>query len=228
MGTIRRSSIIILALLVYGFARAQDGVIAASVVTTGGPTPDTTSLAKFQFGPTGATAVTGYAQILGDPYSAVRTATQNSITVSAIGTTAGWGNGLGITSYAGGKTTGNNSGVRPDNILKNFIFSYENGATITTKNVEISGLTAGATYILKMGGSRTSSGTPDTQLGDMAYTIDGTEHLLDVTDNTTRGVTVSATADSSGKIDIGVHKMGTPSDTQTTGYIGWLEILQAN
>lgn len=193
------------------------------------PSGDTVSVAKFMFGPTGASSASGYAQVLGSPYDAQRTATQNGITVTTQGAGNGtyWGNGLGFTSFGGGATTGNNSGIRPDNVLQNFMFSYENGvSTPTTVNVEVSGLDANAIYQLKVGGSRASSSAPDTQLGNMAYTVGGTEYTLDVTDNTSKEVTIIATSSGTGTIDIKVHKMASPTDTQQTGYIGWLEVLK--
>jgi hypothetical protein len=186
-------------------------------------------VAKFRFGPSYAQAVTGWASALNDPYIASATATQNGITVMTLGTGNNqyWNHDLGINVYNGGKTTGNNSGIVPDSILKYFVFNY--GAdTALNAQIQITGLTPNASYVFKIGASYSTT-DPNWSYqftGTIDYRYDNMEFTLDNTDNTIREATMTVTADGTGKVIFKIATLSPNTADFRLASIGWIRILQ--
>jgi len=225
MDMVRRLRIITVLLLVSIGCRAQllQAVFASGHHTvTSGPS----SLARFNFAPGGTLPVPGYASVYGDPRSAILTETMNGVTISTISALDWPGGVFAFASFNAGKTTGNNSGIRPDSVLYGQFFRYNQtfADTASSKCLEITGLTPGASYIVRLGGSRSSAGTPSNQLGDIEYRVMGSPKTLTITDNTANELEFdNVIADVNGGISVFVGQI---SGQLKFGFIGWLEILK--
>jgi predicted esterase len=108
-------------------------------------------------------------------------------------------------AYATGMNTGNNSGIYPDNVLKNFYF----GSTNNNYSFKVTGLSAGKKYTLVL-----YSGYP-WSAGDMAsygnlivnYTVAGQSQTLNAANNISNTVQFSGLApDGTGSIAVTVNK----------------------
>lgn len=193
--------------------------------------PDTTSLAKFAFGGHAVSLPSDYKEIAGggsdNPTSKVFTATQNGITISTVSTSV-WGDNAGTGGT--GAITGDNSGIRPDAVLRGFLYYSTSTLTDTSHtinpdpldNIQISGLNAGSVYDIKVGADRNKS---DGVTRITFYKVQGETKSLETSGNLFKEVEFNhVIADESGVISFRLF----PSYPQGGGagfaYIGWLEI----
>jgi large repetitive protein len=122
--------------------------------------------------------------------------------------------------YNMGATTGNNSGVVPDNVLKEYyyfgIYSVPNTATI-----RVSGLDYSNKYTFKFIGSSIFTSATVTDNGETNYSIGNTTVSLNVQGNTTQMAQIqNVTADANGDVLITLTK----GNGASAGYINGLVI----
>ncbi|SEN27553.1 hypothetical protein SAMN04488505_109124 [Chitinophaga rupis] len=172
------------------------------VYPAGGP-----KILRVNFSNTQAPAVPGWFNVYGP-------VTNNHIT--ATDPTTGWtidnGGATGAywTAFGGsngnddsGQTTGDDSGIVPDQVLKSFWFNYSTKYT-TTDNLLVAGLNTAKTYTLKLVGSR-KTGVSDARYG--VWRINGGAELQqNALGNTAVQTVVTGVApDATGKIGIAVY-----------------------
>ncbi|HVI48684.1 MAG TPA: fibronectin type III domain-containing protein, partial [Chitinophaga sp.] len=123
-----------------------------------------------------------------------------------------------------GPQTGNNSGVYPDVVLKEYLYfgslpGFFNGAPVM--HGHLSGLETNRTYTLKFhAGSNWWAPQPDN--GSTAFTVNGVTKTLYVQNNTTnRAIFENVTPDANGEI---VFTLSIP----TGGQVGYLNALEVN
>jgi len=103
-----------------------------------------------------------------------------------------------------GAVTGNNSGVYPDAVIKDYFWFGVYGAP-NTVNVDLKGLTLGAKYNVTLFGSSAWTGLGNN--GTTVYSINGLSKPLYVDKNKTNTVTFTAiTPDASGNITVNMSK----------------------
>ncbi|MFT4847488.1 MAG: putative esterase [Sediminicola sp.] len=108
--------------------------------------------------------------------------------------------------YNEGATTGNNSGVVPDNVLKEYYYWGIFGAPEEV-SMKVSGLDYRNKYTVSFVASTTFRGAGVTDNGETVYTIGNKSVSLDVESNTDRMVTISGvTASHQGEIIIKMNK----------------------
>jgi len=122
--------------------------------------------------------------------------------------------------YNEGAQTGDNSGVVPDNVLKEYyywgIFGAPNVVTMKVSNLDIT-----KKYSFEFIGSSTFRGSGVTDNGSTLYKIGNVERALYVDGNTSESVTISdVIADSNGEVFITMSK----GDGAPVGYINGLKI----
>jgi lysophospholipase L1-like esterase len=141
-------------------------------------------------------------------------------------TTAYWSPFAGSSgSNTDGASTGNNSGIIPDIVLKSFWYNYSIRYAAGKENLELSGLNPAKTYTLKLYASR--SGVPaDVKFG--CWRVNGGAELLQnaVNNTTLETVVINVVPDASGKIRIAVVAP-TSSTNGTFSFMNAL-ILQEN
>jgi len=104
-----------------------------------------------------AAPVSGWTNVVGDPYLSVVTATSNGITISSVAT-ANWAQYNGNSAFNGlGESTGNS--VFPGGVLLNHWYQYSAPGEYTAGKNQflISGLNPNNVYTIDMAGSSTSS-----------------------------------------------------------------------
>jgi len=121
-------------------------------------------------------------------------------------------------TYNAGPTTGNNSGVYSDSVLREYYYFAIFGGP-TTVNDTISGLKPGAKYNLKFYGGSSWTGVPNN--GTTVYTIGAQSDSLNVQNNTSQTANFySVVADVNGRIGGSISvTSGTP-----VGYLNAMEI----
>ena len=120
--------------------------------------------------------------------------------------------------YNDGATTGNNSGVVPDNVLKEYYYWGIFGAP-NVAELKVSGLDFNNKYTFKFVGSSIWSGAADN--GETNYTIGNKTVSVDVQANTQNmGVIEDVTADLNGEVIISMTK----GNGASVGYINALII----
>ncbi len=119
-----------------------------------------------------------------------------------------------------GPQTGNNSGVYPDVVLKDYYYFGIFGAPETV-DFRLAGLTPGTAYNVTLYGGSAWSGTANN--GTTSYTVNGTTQSLFVQNNTSNTVTFAGVvANASGYITVSMAKAaGTP-----VGYINAIVLEQ--
>jgi hypothetical protein len=122
--------------------------------------------------------------------------------------TAKLANGNMTSGNAGGKTTGNNSGAVPDDVLQSSVYADKTNATgfgtSTLIDLTISGLTTGTQWKVEVVGSRAV-----TSRVESVNVNGGTAQTFDVGNNTGIGTTfTSISPTSGGTIDVNVTQSG--------------------
>jgi lysophospholipase L1-like esterase len=119
-----------------------------------------------------------------------------------------------------GTSTGNNSGVVPDAVLKGCWYNYSD-KYVSTDNMYITGLNPAKTYTLVFVASR-SAGAPSPRSG--AYHINGgAELLLNAASNTSQSLTAQHIApDANGKIRLAIYA---PANTTANGAFSYINAL---
>lgn len=140
------------------------------------------------------------------------------------GTTVNYWNPLGGTNGADnlGESTGNNSGIVPDIVLRSYWYNSNRPYSATYPgNVILVGLNPAKTYTLKLVGSRDDAGAPPRY---SAWRINGgIEYLQNAHGNTSLQTVIPNIApDANGVIRIGVF---TPANTSTYGQYSYLNAL---
>ncbi len=203
-----------------------------TTTTTSSTTTTTTTLvsAQFNFNAT-AQSVAGWQDVSGNPFNANPSGTQNGITVTAIGQAARWGQQASTSATnTGGQTTGNNSGMAPDNVLASYW--YNNGNTLAPPvddNVEISGLTPGATYTVQIFGSRGGVATRIAQYKLRDASTTETDDNFNVGNNTSVIKTFTGkVADGTGKLYLTVRMptTGTTGNGNMYGYLNGMRVTR--
>jgi len=118
-----------------------------------------------------------------------------------------------------GAVTGNNSGVVPDNVLKEYYWFGRWGAPETVQ-IRVAGLSTTESYNFKFVGSSMWSGDGITDNGETNYTINGQTAALDVQGNTNNYAQISGVNASSGEVIIDISK----GNGAEIGYINGLII----
>lgn len=185
---------------------------STSTTTSSSTTTTTTAapvVAQFNFNLT-ARSVTDWADITGHPHTAVRSATQNGITVSTRATTY-WTNLASTTAIQnGGEETANPSYYFPQNCTLDYFFSNQTTCLSGNEQIEVSGLTPLAFYTVEILGSRNNANVSDSTR-QVRYVIrhNGTRTTLsplDVKGNTANVATMNnVQADATGKFWIGSY-----------------------
>jgi hypothetical protein len=109
----------------------------------------------------------------------------------------------------GGATTGNNSGVYPDNVMIGYWFSQSGGVATHV----FAGLDDAKAYDFTFFASRTSAGR-STQ-----FTVNGAVQTLDASNNTTQTVTFAKVRPSGGAVNMSWTAGTLNGTTSTFGYI---------
>ncbi|UII19715.1 fibronectin type III domain-containing protein [Fulvivirga ligni] len=126
--------------------------------------------------------------------------------------TTAWGpqyTGVG----AFGATTGNNSGVYPDNVMKTYYFASDNGSKV----FDITGLNPELTYNFTFFGSRDGDGNRNTE-----YIINGETVVLNASHNVSSTVTISEVSPTEvGTVTVTVRK-------QSGAVYGYLNALRVD
>lgn len=203
--------------------------------TSGGSTTTTTTTTQapgqFNFNAT-AQSVSGWIDVTGNASTGTPSGTSNGITVTAVGTSTKWGQQSGTcATNTGGQTTGANTGMCPDNVLTSYFYNNGNTLTPVDDNIEISGLTVGATYKVEVFGSRGATPTRITayKLRDNA----GSEldDNFDVGNNTSVIKTFNGKiADGSGKLYLTIKMPSTGNTTNGNmyGYLNGLRVTRTS
>lgn len=119
--------------------------------------PDT---AQFNFNLT-ARSVSGWVDITGHPHTAIRTATDGTVTISTRATTY-WANVAGTTAVqSGGEETANPSYVFPQNVVLDYFFSNQTSCASGNEQIEVSGLTPLGYYTIQVLPSRNNTNVGD-------------------------------------------------------------------
>ncbi|WP_431214311.1 fibronectin type III domain-containing protein [Puia sp. P3] len=108
-------------------------------------------------------------------------------------------------AYPTGMNTGNNSGIYPDNVLKNFYF----GSGTSNYSFKITGLSAGRRYSLVLYGGYPWSASDMASYGNLItkYTVAGQTQTLNVGNNISKTIQFSGLApDATGAIAVTVSK----------------------
>lgn len=168
--------------------------------------PDT---AQFNFNLT-ARSVAGWIDITGHPHTAVRTATDGTVTISTRATTY-WTNVGGTTAVqSGGEETANPSYIFPQNVVLDYFFSNQTSCASGNEQLEISGLTPLGYYTVQVLPSRNNTNVGDATR-QVRYVVrhNGTRTTLTAIDckqNTANyAQMVNVQADASGKFWIGTY-----------------------
>ena len=157
---------------------------------------------------------------IGKPWNSITGVTTNNL-VDAYGKTTSMGIALQTSWFAtfnAGATTGNNSGVYPDAVLKDYYYfgTFGGPDTVTAK---ITGLNTSKKYTLTFLGSSNYSGFADN--GSTIYQAGSQAVTLAVQNNTNKTATISnVSPDSTGTL---IYKMYKAAGTQA-GYINSLVI----
>ena len=126
-----------------------------------------------------------------------------------------------------GTVTGNNSGIVPDVALQGYWYNYSAPYVAGRDNIIVSGLNPGATYTVRLVGSRSSGGNTVPPKYGSYHINGGAEILLDAYQNTSNEAVVSGvTPDSEGKIKIGVYQPGSPLTYGALSYLNALIIQE--
>ncbi|MBC9914083.1 SGNH/GDSL hydrolase family protein [Chitinophaga varians] len=179
---------------------------------------------RVHFSKTAATSIPGWFNVYnpGVNQRIIMTDPVTNWTVDNVSTSSTYWSPLGGAQAADttGSTTGNNSGVIPDIVLRAFWFNYSVRYTTGTDNLLIKGLIPGRSYTLKLYASRSAA------VGEIRYGAwrvnGGSELLQDAANNTSRETVVSAVADASGNIKIAVYA---PTNSATNGNNSYLNAL---
>ncbi|MBS1606367.1 MAG: T9SS type A sorting domain-containing protein, partial [Bacteroidetes bacterium] len=108
-------------------------------------------------------------------------------------------------AYATGMNTGNNSGIYPDNVLKNFYFGSNSG----NYSFKVTGLSAGKKYSLVLYAGYPWTATDQATYGKLItnFTVGGQAQTLDVANNTSNAVQFSGLVpDATGAIEVTLNK----------------------
>ncbi len=157
---------------------------------------------------------------IGAPWNSITQLTTNNL-VDAWGKTTNIGlagQGTWFTTFNGGPTTGNNSGVYPDAVLEDYLyFGIYGGPDVET--MEVTGLDTSRSYSLTFFGSSVWAGAADN--GTTIYTVGNQSDTLEVQNNTQNTVTINTIKPASdGTITFSMSKgVNTP-----VGYINALVI----
>jgi len=168
--------------------------------------PDTS---QFNFNLT-ARSVSGWVDITGHPHTAVRTATDGTVTISTRATTY-WTSVASTTAVqSGGEETANPSYVFPQNVVLDYMFSNQTSCASGNEQIEVSGLTPLGYYTVQILGSRNDANVPDaTRFVRYVIRHNGTRTTLaafDVRQNTANyAQMVNVQADATGKFWIGSY-----------------------
>ena len=166
-----------------------------------------------------AHSVSGWANVAGDPSTAVRTGTSGSISVSSIGTDH-WAPYNGTAAYDGGGVTG--ASFFPSGVMANMWFqssSYYAAYNAALPQLLISGLNIDSVYTLQMSASFSST---NFDFDPTRYTVTGATVYgysdVNVNSNTTAGAVFNNIApDSNGDIRVYVN---TVNGSNTSGISG--------
>ncbi len=180
-------------------------------VTVNDKNPNTTIYARFMAN-----------NNVGSPWNNITSTTTNNLKDPSNNPT-----GINITlqtgwwsTYSGGPTTGNNSGVYPDAVLQDYYYFGIFGGPDSVA-VKISGLNTQLKYNLTFFASSIFSGAGIIDNGNTTYTINGTTVSLHVQNNTRNTVNINnVVPDATGSI---IFKMGKAANAQV-GYINALVI----
>jgi predicted esterase len=180
-------------------------------VTVNDKNPNTTIYARFMANDT-----------IGAPWNSITGTTTNNLKDASNNAT-----GVNITlqtgwwsAYNGGSETGNNSGVYPDAVLKDYYYFGIFGGPDSVA-VKISGLNTEFKYNLTFFANSIFSNADVIDNGNTTYTVNGTTVSLYVQNNTQNTVTIyNVTPDATGSI---IFKMGKAANAQI-GYINALVI----
>lgn len=105
-----------------------------------------------------------------------------------------------------GVTTGNNSGIVPDIVLKSYWFNYSLKYATGMDNLQIKGLNPAKTYTIRLVGARSNGGNPAILRFGAWHVNGGNEILQDIKDNTSQETVVSnVTPDANGVIKLSVN-----------------------
>ena len=177
-------------------------------VTSGGIeyVPDT---AQFNFSLTSRTE-SGWINIIGHPHTAIRTATDGTISISTRATTYWTAVASTTAVQSGGEETANPSYVFPQNVVLDYFFSNQTSCASGNEQIEVSGLTALAYYTVQILPSRNNTNVGDATR-QVRYVIrhNGTRTTLTAVDakqNTANiAQMVNVQADADGKFWIGSY-----------------------
>ncbi len=204
-----------------------NGSAAYRVKTVGGIefSPDTS---QFNFNLT-ARSVSGWVDITGHPHTAIRTATDGTVTISTRATTY-WTNVAGTTAVqSGGEETANPSYVFPQNVVLDYFFSNQTSCASGNEQIEVSGLTPLAYYTVQILPSRNNTNVGDATR-QVRYVIrhNGTRTTLTAIDckqNTNNyAQMVNVQADATGKFWIGSYGNNEVAGS-AYGYFNGLRII---
>lgn len=187
--------------------------------------PDTS---QFNFNLT-ARSVAGWVDITGHPHTAVRTATDGTVTISTRATTY-WTNVAGTTAVqSGGEETANPSYVFPQNVVLDYFFSNQTSCASGNEQIEVSGLTPLGYYTVQVLPSRNNTNVADATR-QVRYVIrhNGTRTTLaavDAKQNTTNyAQMINVQADATGKFWIGSYGNNEVAGS-AYGYFNGLRII---
>jgi large repetitive protein len=122
--------------------------------------------------------------------------------------------------FNAGATTGNNSGVVPDNVLKEYYYFGIYGVP-NTATIKVSGLDFNNKYTFKFVGSSTFTGSGIVNNGETNYSIGNTTVSLNIHNNTSNIAKIAdVTADANGDVYITLTK----GNGASVGYINGLVI----
>lgn len=187
--------------------------------------PDT---AQFNFNLT-ARSVSGWVDITGHPHTAVRTATDGTVTISTRATTYWTAVASATAAQSGGEETANPSYIFPQNVVLDYMFSNQTSCASGNEHLEVSGLVPLAYYTIQILGSRNNANVADATR-QVRYVIrhNGTRTTLaafDVKQNTSNyAQMVNVQADATGKFWIGSY--GNNENVNAAfGYFNGLRII---
>jgi hypothetical protein len=166
--------------------------------------------------------VPGWINVAGDPTTAVRSATDGTISISSVGMT-NWASPNNAASYDGGGAPGGT--FFPAAVMANHWFQYGNGVAAYNAlipQLQLSGLNPDSVYTLKMTGSFTVSVPGSFELNPIRYTVTGIRVYgnIDINGdfNTASGATfVNISPDASGHIKIYVNTAGSSNVASICG-----------
>lgn len=194
-------------------------------VVSGDFVPDTS---QFMFSLTSRTEA-GWVNITGHPHTAVRTATDGSVTISTRATTYWFAVASTTAVQSGGEETANPSYTFPKNVVLDYYFSNQTSCASGNEQIEVSGLTPLAYYTVQVMPSRNNSNVGDATR-QVRYVIrhNGTRTTLSAVDakqNTTNfAQMINVQADASGKFWIGSYGNNEVAGS-AYGYFNGLRII---